>query len=172
MCKWNLKSVCTVLLSSTFIAACQHKPAKVEAPQLGDCRPVDAQTERTEPKQGEWICFYKQKKILQAHFKDGLKHGEAQLFDENEKLESITFWYQGLLHGPSQYFDKEGRLDMTIQYQRGKLNGETLHFYPDGKIKAMALYQDGILFQLKEFDPTGKLIVGPEEDSVFAPKAK
>ena len=82
-----------------------------------------------------------------SHIKNGVKHGEMIVYDDNSlKIEKRTY-VNGRLHGTQESFYPNGDLMITYPYINGILHGEGKSYRIDGEVEKTVIFENGKLIR-------------------------
>jgi antitoxin component YwqK of YwqJK toxin-antitoxin module len=97
-------------------------------------------------------------KLLKSiSMKDGVPHGETQIFDENGQLANKLNYDSGQLSGPAEFFFA-GKPTMIASFANGKLEGEATLFSNGVKV-GVTNFKDGLFDgEFTSFDNVGNVI--------------
>ncbi|MBI9031012.1 hypothetical protein JEZ13_03255 [bacterium] len=87
------------------------------------------------------IVFINQK--AEGNYKNGLKHGDVIIYNEDGKIEEKAHFKDGLVDGEIYSYRKDGSVRSKINYKDGKEHGEQIYYNKDGSIDAKYNYING-----------------------------
>ena len=92
-------------------------------------------------------------------YRDGLRNGDAILYNEAGDPVGTGTYRDGLLDGEWAYMDAFGTVVRRVLYRAGELEGRAVTFYPSGKPYQFCDYQSGLLEgDLLTYSEQGKLL--------------
>lgn len=95
-------------------------------------------------KEGNWVCFSKNKKVAEEQFHNGLKDGASlKYYDTGELMEEID-WVNGSQEGEFQVFYKTGQPYMQCKMRKNQRHGLCLVHSQNGKLELEANYKNNL----------------------------
>ena len=95
---------------------------------------------------------------------DGLKHGPAKYYYDNEKMHYLIHYDQGKKHGESTWYYEDGKVYQVTPFIHGEEHGVKKKYYPSGKLMSEVEYRNGEQQPgLKEYTEEGKLLTNYPE---------
>lgn len=83
------------------------------------------------PTQGLYV-IHKNGTRIEIYYKDGLKDGPCQMYDEKGRLTSSFTYKEDVLHGPTTQYNEQGGLFIECNFIDGELDGLNTAYYPNG----------------------------------------
>lgn len=87
-------------------------------------------------REGVYLRWYKYNEALEykCHYHEGLKHGEAESYDLEGRIERKENWVAGQLHGEyKSWHTQTGKMAASIKYVEGNEHGLSRFYHMNGK---------------------------------------
>jgi antitoxin component YwqK of YwqJK toxin-antitoxin module len=108
---------------------------------------------------GELRIFARGRIAARYRYREGVRHGAAQLYNEAGDMIAEGTYQNDLHHGEWAYFDDRGNVARRVLYSAGDLQGRAVAFYASGKPREFCDYNNGLRDgEMLTYSEQGKLI--------------
>lgn len=108
---------------------------------------------------GHWRWFYPNKRIKNiVHYKNGIYHGEYEIYKEEGYLFEKGEYIDGRLNGVVTYYYESGMKKKTVPYKDGEKEGTATAYYESGQVKYTEQFkEDKVCCDAKDYFENGKI---------------
>lgn len=85
----------------------------------------------------------------EVNYENGLRQGEAKLFNKDNFMFALTQYDKGRLHGQSLWYSGPNAVSNVVNYRQGELDGPQMWLEPNGNLNQLSHYKFNAAVKLK-----------------------